>query len=475
MRLMSSIAPTGTQSLRFMLATKYPALGCAPTGQKSLPFIQPDAAGIDIGATEIYVAVPEEGDIRPVRKFATFTEDLHRLADWLMACSIKTVAMESTGVYWIALFQILESRGLEVCLVNARHIKGVPGRKTDIQDCQWLQYLHTVGLLRGSFRPAQAVCAVRSILRHRDNQLKSASRQVLLMQKALTQMNLQLHNVISDITGVSGLAIIEAILTGEREPSKLSCLCDARIKASRQTVAKSLVGDYRPEHLFCLQQALESYRHFENQIAACDQHIERMLAHFDSQEQCAEAPSTIYKAQGNQPAFDVPSEMYRILGVDLTAIPGMSAQGVLNFFCEVGPQITRFPSSKHFASWLGLCPDNRISGGKILSSKTRNVRCRLANALRMAATTLYRSHSALGDYFRRLRARLGSPAAITAAAHKLARILFAMLRDRRSFDPQLLGTLNEKHLRRRQNSLRKYAASLGFELVPIQNLARSVS
>ena len=368
--------------------------------QKSLPFIQPDAAGIDIGATEIYVAVPEEGDIRPVRKFATFTEDLHRLADWLMACSIKTVAMESTGVYWIALFQILESRGLEVCLVNARHIKGVPGRKTDIQDCQWLQYLHTVGLLRGSFRPAQAVCAVRSILRHRDNQLKSASRQVLLMQKALTQMNLQLHNVISDITGVSGLAIIEAILRGEREPSKLSCLCDARIKASRQTVAKSLVGDYRPEHLFCLQQALESYRHFENQIAACDQHIERMLAHFDSQEQCAEAPSTIYKAQGNQPAFDVPSEMYRILGVDLTAIPGMSAQGVLNFFCEVGPQITRFPSSKHFASWLGLCPDNRISGGKILSSKTRNVRCRLANALRMAATTLYRSHSALGDYFR---------------------------------------------------------------------------
>jgi transposase len=443
--------------------------------QKSLPFIEPDAAGIDVGATEIYVAVPEERDSRPVRKFATFTEDLHALADWLIACQIKTVAMESTGVYWIALFQILESRGLEVCLVNARHVKGVPGRKTDIQDCQWLQYLHSVGLLRGSFRPAQAVCAVRSILRHRDNQLKSASRQVLLMQKALTQMNLQLHNVISDVTGVSGLAIIEAILMGEREPSKLSCLCDARIKASRQTVAKSLVGDYRPEHLFCLQQALESYRHFQNQIAACEEHIEQMLARFDSQEQCAEAPSIKYKAQGNQPTFDVPSEMHRILGVDLTAIPGMSAQGVLTFFCEVGPQITRFPSSKHFASWLGLCPDNRISGGKILSSKTRNVRCRLANALRMAATTLYRSHSALGDYFRRLRARLGSPAAITAAAHKLARILFAMLRDRRSFDPQLLGILNQKHLRRRQNSLRKYAASLGFELVPIQNLAHSVS
>ena len=443
--------------------------------QKSLPFIEPDAAGIDVGATEIYVAVPEERDSRPVRKFATFTEDLHALADWLIACQIKTVAMESTGVYWIALFQILESRGLEVCLVNARHVKGVPGRKTDIQDCQWLQYLHTVGLLRGSFRPAQAVCTVRSILRHRDNQLKSASRQVLLMQKALTQMNLQLHNVISDVTGVSGLAIIEAILMGEREPSKLSCLCDARIKASRQTVAKSLVGDYRPEHLFCLQQALESYRHFQNQIAACEEHIEQMLARFDSQEQCAEAPSIKYKAQGNQPTFDVPSEMHRILGVDLTAIPGMSAQGVLTFFCEVGPQITRFPSSNHFASWLGLCPDNRISGGKILSSRTRNVRCRLANALRMAATTLYRSHSALGDYFRRLRARLGSPAAITAAAHKLARILFAMLRDRRSFDPQLLGILNQKHLRRRQNSLRKYAASLGFELVPIQNLAHSVS
>jgi transposase len=295
-----------------------------------------------------------------------------------MACSIKTVAMESTGVYWIALFQILEGRGLEVCLVNARHVKGVPGRKTDIQDCQWLQYLHSVGLLRGSFRPGQAICAVRSVLRHRDTLLKSASRQVLLMQKALTQMNLQLHNVISDITGLSGLAIIDAILMGEREPSKLSGLCHARIKASRQMVAKSLVGDYRPEHLFCLQQALESYRHFQSQITACDERIETMLARFDSQEQCAEAPSNKYKAQGNQPAFDVPSEMHRILGVDLTAIPGMSAQGVLTFFCEVGPQITRFPSSRHFASWLGLCPDNRISGGKILSSKTRNVRCRLS-------------------------------------------------------------------------------------------------
>ena len=192
-------------------------------------------------------------------------------------------------------------------------------------------------------------------------------------------------------------------------PPKLSGLCDGRIKASRQVVAKSLVGDYRPEHLFCLPQALESYRHFQSQIAACDQHIEEMLAGFDSQEQCAEAPSTKYKAQGNQPPFDVPSEMHRILGVDLTTIPGMSAQAVLTFFCEVGPQITRFPSSRHFASWLGLCPDNRISGGKILSSKTRNVRCRLANALRMAATTLYRSHSGLGDYFRRLRAKLGSP------------------------------------------------------------------
>jgi transposase len=271
------------------------------------------------------------------------------------------------------------------------------------------------------------------------------------------------------------LAIIDAILMGEREPSKLSGLCDARIKASCQVVAKSLVGDYRPEHLFSLQQALESYRHFQNQIAACDQHIEGMLARFDSQEQCAEAPSTKYKAQGNQPTFDVPSEMHRILGVDLTAIPGMSAQGVLNFFCEVGPQITRFASSKHFASWLGLCPDNRISGGKILSSKTRNVRCRLANALRMAAITLYRSGSALGDYFRRLRARLGSPGGHHRRRSQTRSHPFAMLRDRRSYDPQLLGILNQKHLRRRQNSLRKYAASLGFELVPVQNLPNSVS
>ena len=202
--------------------------------QKNLPFIQPDAAGIDIGATEIYVAVPEQRDIRSVRKFRTFTEDLHALADWLIGCSIKTVAMESTGVYWIALFQILEGRGLEVFLVNARHVKGVPGRKTDIQDCQWLQYLHSVGLLRGSFRPAEAVCALRSILRHRDILLKSASRQVLLMQKALTQMNLQLHNVITDITGLSGLAIIDAILLGEPNPlSSPACAMRASKPAAK--------------------------------------------------------------------------------------------------------------------------------------------------------------------------------------------------------------------------------------------------
>ena len=381
-----------------------------------------------------------------MRKFATFTEDLHALADWLIACSIRTVAMESTGVYWIALFQILEGPGLEVCLVNARHVKGVPGRKTDIQDCQWLQYLHSVGLLRGSFRPAQAVCAVRSILRHRDTLLKSASRQVLLMQKALTQMNLQLHNVISEITGISGLAIIDAIFLGEREPaSLLPATRLGRLLAFSEPdyrLRRTHRGDARA---FRFPRAMRG----------------GSLQQIQSPRQSARLRCSLRDAPNPRSRSDGHS--------------GHERRNRAQLLLRSRPANHPFPSSRHFASWLGLCPDNRISGGKILSSKTRNVRCRLANALRVAATTLYRSHSALGDYFRRLRARLGSPAAITAAAHKLARILFAMLCDRRSFDPLLLGILNEKHLRRRQNSLHKYAASLGFELVPIQNLAHGVS
>jgi transposase len=251
-------------------------------GAPVLHCLNPNAAGVDVGATEIYIAVPVDRDPQPVRHFSTFTEDLHAVAAWLKACKIETVAMESTGVYWIPLFQVLEARGFTVFLVNARHVKNVPGRKSDVSDCQWLQYLHTVGLLRGSFRPEQAVCTVRSILRHRDSLVQMASSHVQHMQKALDQMNLQLHHVINDITGVTGLTIIKAILAGERNPHTLAALRDRRVKATEDTIAKSLVGDYRREHLFTLGQSLTAFRHYQELIGACDHEIEQYLEAFES-------------------------------------------------------------------------------------------------------------------------------------------------------------------------------------------------
>ncbi|MGB7746024.1 MAG: IS110 family transposase, partial [Verrucomicrobiia bacterium] len=277
-----------------------------------LPTLRPHAAGIDIGATQIQAAVPCDADSRPVRTFSTFTDDLHALRDWLKKCGVQTVAMESTSVYWIPLFQILEAAGLEVCLVNARHCKNLPGRKTDISDCQWIQYLHSVGLLRASFRPPEQICAVRSLLRHRANLIRYAGSHVQHLQKALTQMNLQIHNVISDLTGVTGLAILDAILAGERDPQKLAALKDHRIKASRDTIARSLHGDWRPEHLFVIQQALDTWRHYQKLIAQCDQQIQQLLARFDSQLDLSQRPLTTTrlqhkKPQRNEPNFDARS------------------------------------------------------------------------------------------------------------------------------------------------------------------------
>ena len=445
-----------------------------------MPTMNPNAAGIDIGATEIFVAVPPDRDQRPVRSFATFTEDLIVLADWLKTCGVKTVAMESTGVYWIPLFQILEARGFEVCLVNARHVKNVPGRKSDVSDCQWLQYLHAVGLLRASFRPPQAICAVRSILRHRDSMMKMAGSHVQHMQKAMTQMNLQLHNVISDLTGVTGLAIVDAILAGERNAAKLAALRDHRIKASLQTIAKSLVGDYRPEHLFTLRQALAAYRHYQQLMGECDTEIQKLLAEFDSQIDPIAHPlsapkSSHRKPQRNEPRFDLRSELYRILGVDLTQVPGLNSITIHTVFSEIGMDLGKFPSGKHFASWLGLCPDNRISGGRILSVKTRDVKSRAAYALRLAAQSLHRSYSNLGEYFRRMRAKLGAPKAITATAHKLARIIYHLLTTRKSYDESVFAKNEELYQKRTEKKLRNQAAALGFSLVPLQPLTSPVS
>jgi transposase len=444
------------------------------------PIQRKHAAGIDIGATSIYVAVPVDRDPQPVRSFKTFTEDLHRLADWLQRCRIKTVAMESTGVFWVPLFQILEQRGFEVCLVNAHHVKNVPGRKTDVSDCQWLQYLHSVGLLQASFRPSQQVCALRSLLRHRDSLVQTASAYAQRIQKALDQMNLQLHHVISDITGVSGVAILEAILNGERDPLKLAGLRDYRIKASEETVAKSLVGDYRPEHLFTLGQSLDAWRYHRKLIAECDDEIQRHLAHFDSKADPKEKPLprprkvSSSKVYSSQPNYDLRTEHYRILGVDLTEIPGINTLLVHTLLAEVGPDLSKFRSAAAFASWLGLCPDNRISGGKILSVRTRHVQNRAALALRIAAHTLHHNQSSLGHYYRRMRAKLGAPKAITATAHKLARVLYHLVITGQPYQESIFAERETQHQQRTLITLHARAHTLGYQLIPLTASTGSV-
>ncbi len=434
--------------------------------------LEPDAAGIDIGAEEIYVAVPPDRDEESIRRFSSFTCDLHALADWLEQCRVRTVAMESTGVYWIPLFQILEARGVEVFLVNARYLKNVPGRKSDVSDCQWIQYLHSVGLLQTSFRPSSDICAVRSLWRHRGSLLQMASEHILHMQKSLSQMNLQIHHVLSDITGASGQAILDAILAGERDPVQLAQLCNSRVKSPRETVARALEGDYRPEHLFTLKQSLEGYRYYQKLIAELDREIERLMqilpsATDRSQPIPSRTKHSAFQRQGNDPGFDLRGELYRIAGVDLTDIPGVSAVTAQVILTEIGPDVTRFRHASAFASWLGLCPEKRVSGGKVLSCRTRKVKNRAAIALRLGANSLCRAKGYFGEFFRRMRAKLGTAQAITATAHKIARVLYHVLLTKEPYAETVFHRCDEHARRRAEMRLRKHAALLGFQVVPI--------
>jgi transposase len=437
--------------------------------------LEPNAAGIDIGAQEIYVAVPPDRDEHATRRFTSFTCDLQALADWLQGCRIRTVAMESTGVYWIPLYQILEQRGFEVYLVNAHYLKSVPGRKSDVSDCQWIQYLHSVGLLRASFRPPDAICAIRSLWRHRSSLLQMASEHTLHMQKALSQMNLQIHHVLSDITGVSGLAILDAVLVGERDPMRLAQLCHAFVKTPHEIVAKALVGDYRPEHLFTLKQSLDGYRFYKKLITELDQETARLMQAVPSAgKQLAPMPArtkhTVYQRNGNDPRFDLRSELYRIAGVDLTDVPGVSAITAQVILTEIGPDVSRFRNASAFASWLGLCPEKRVSGGKVLSCKTRKVKSRAALALRMGANSLCRAKGYFGEFFRRMRARLGTAQAITATAHKIARILYHVLLSKQPYTESIFHLCDEQAQFQAEKRLRKQAALLGFQVVPIPAL-----
>jgi transposase len=436
--------------------------------------INPNAAGIDIGAKEVWVAVPPERDEESVRVFPTFTADLISLAEWLAACGIETVAMEATGVYWIPLFEILEAHGFVVYLVNARHLKNVTGRKSDVLDCQWIQQLHTYGLLNPSFRPPEEIVALRSLVRHREMLVQYRAAHIQHMQKALTQMNLRLTSVLSDITGVTGLKIIRAIVAGERDGHKLAQFRDERCKKSEAEIAKSLEGHYKREHLFALQQALELYDFYDRQLQACDLELEAMYQAFEPPEERGTPPPAprTQKRRKNQAHFDLGQALYRLSGLDLTVIDGIDALTLQKVLSETGTDMSKWPTVKHFTSWLRLCPNNKITGGKVKQRGVQPTQNRASTALRVAAASLKSSDSALGAYYRRMRARLGTPAAITATAHKLARILYHLLKYRQPYHDFGADHYEQQYRARVLRNLNRRAAKLGFCLEP---LAQQVS
>jgi len=431
-----------------------------------LSLTHPNAAGIDIGSASHYVAVPPDRDDEPVREFNSFTVDLNRLADWLEACGIDTVAMESTGVYWIPLFELLEARGLTVFLVNARHVKNVSGRKSDVLDCQWLQQLMSYGLLRGAFRPAQDVCALRSLSRQREMLLRGQSRHVLHMQKALTQMNIQLANVISDVAGVTGQKILRAIVAGERDGRVLATYKDPRIQASNEEIAASLQGSWRDEHLFALKQALSLFDFYGTQLAECSVAIEAQLKRLASHA-ASPQPNRKRTHSRNAPKFDLRGRLFQMCGVDLTRIDGIDVTTALVVVSEIGADLSRFPTVKHFTSWLGLCPGTKITGGKVLSGKTRRCANRAAQAFRLAAAGLRPSRSALGAYYRRMCSHMDKAKAVTAAAHKLARLVYTMLTKGEEYTDQGQDYFEDRYRERVVRQLTQRAAKLGLSIVPI--------
>ena len=435
---------------------------------KQLQHINVNAAGIDIGAEQHLVAVPEGRAEVSVRQFGTFTADLQAIADWLAQCGVTTVAMESTGVYWIPLFELLERRGFEVKLVDARHVKNVSGRKSDVLDCQWLQQLHTYGLLSGAFRPPDEICVLRSYLRQKEMLTQASAQHIQHMQKALQQMNLLLHNVVSDITGVTGMRIIKAILGGERSPQVLARNRHGCCQNSEETIAQSLVGNYRDEHLFALRQAVELYETYQAKITDCEAAIIKQL---NSYPDTTDDPPPADTKPGNartriRDGLDVRDLLFKKSSVDLFAIPGLGADTLLTITSEVGFDMHPWNTVKHFTSWLNLCPGTRISGGKVLSKKIKRSANRAAQAFRMAAATLGRSQTAIGAFYRRIKARSGGQHAVTATAHKLARIYYTMLTKGSAYVELGHQAYEQKFQQRRLAHLQRQAKTLGFQLVP---------
>lgn len=439
---------------------------------KALVPIHPHAAGLDVGSTFHVVAVPADRDAQPVRSFKSFTGELHALADWLKSVGITSIAMESTSVYWVPVFEILEARGFEVLLVNARDVKNVPGRKTDVNDAQWLQQLHQYGLLRGSFRPRDGVARLRALLRHRERVVEYAASHIQHMQKALMLMNVQLHHVVTDITGVTGMKIIRAILDGVRDPKVLAEHRDVRCKASVDTIRQALDGNYRVEHVFALRQALELFEFHHTKVAECDVEVQSALRELneDRKPPAVPMPKTRHAGSGrNEPKFDVRGDLYTFLGADLSQIHGFGPYTVLRLIAECGDDMRKWPTVKHFTSWLCLAPGNKISGGRLLSSRTRKSANRAATLLRIAAVNIGKTHTALGAFYRRLGARAGKAKAVTATARKLAVLFYNALRFGMKYvDP------GENHYERTYqdrvlHQLHRRAKQMGFALVRENN------
>jgi transposase len=440
-----------------------------PRRKRDISPTHPNAAAIDIGATMHVAAVGPDKASEPVRSFGTFTGDLHRLADWFEQCGVRTIAMESTGVYWIPVFEILDQRGFEVILVNARDAKHVPGRKTDISDAQWLQRLHEYGLLRASFRLKGEVAILRAYLRQRERLLDYAASHIQHMQKALTQMNLQLHHVVTDITGATGMAIIRAIVAGERDPAVLAAHRDPRCHASAETISQALVGNDREEHIFALTQALELYDVYQAKVTLCDVRIQAVLKRLRKASSTPVGklpPARTTKKQSNDPAFDVRDALLRLLGCDVTQIHGLGPYLALKLVGECGTNLSAWPNAKHFTSWLCLSPSNKISGGKILSSRTRRSGSRAAALLRLAAVAVGRTDTALGAFYRRLSARIGKAKAVTATARKIAVLFYNTLRHGMEYSDPGASHYEERYRQRVLANLARRAKSLGYVLQP---------
>jgi transposase len=440
-------------------------MGKAKIAKAIIDLVRPNAAGIDIASEVHYVSVPNDRDSQSVRKFGSFTEDLHKMAQWLKQCNIDTVAMESTGIYWVQPYLILEEYGFEVYLVNARHIKNVSGRKSDVQDCQWIRQLHSYGLLNRSFQPESLTRELRAYMRHRKHLVESTANQILHMQKAFEQMNIKLHDVISDITGQSGMLMIKAILEGERDANTLAQLANGRIKATQEQIVKSLTAVWREEHLFELKQAFDLYQYLNLKIIECDAQITNVLTRLVGNNSSDDIKRH-KRRHKNSFHFDGTKYLKQILGIDVTRIYGISEITATEIISEVGTDMSKWSTEKHFVSWLNLAPNNRITGGKMLKPKKTNKRNKAGQAFMMAASTLKNSDHWLGAFYRRIRARRGTGIAVKATARKISLIFYKMLKDKIEFDPLSIDTYNQYFKEHRIKSIEKQAHALGLKLVP---------